>query len=667
MRWVWEPGRATSMILFAAGLVLYAALWLGSWHGLFPFPALRVFISFSLFLVPGFLLQQLLWRGADVFVSQRLVLGLALSISLVSVGALFAFAFQLALPFIEGVFLFVSIICAVALLARAGWKWNVRIVWDRHWIALAPLLLAFLAAIWLTMNLTVEADDLTYTSYITHWQRTPHFDFQEIFFGIDRLSPSRFWLSHWLIAEAVFADIAKVHALELGLYYLSPLLAVMSLIATYALARRLGLSRSVATFAMCAQIACLMLLAGRDLTGEIFFNRLVEDKVVAAFLLTPALAIAVIAYLEQPTKGRIVLVFLSGAAMVVTHPIMSGLACLILGLYALFDLVVRRRIRATLVIFALLGILIAALLAQRVLDSTYVEKLQFDVTELRKFESGRVWYWGEQFFGASFSIVAQPPYLVVLLASILALFQFKSSQTARWILANALLVTVAVLPLTGWILAFAITASQLYRVPWFTPFGICAAFLVLTLWSNLAPSLRQRFAGYEAQTLYGLAALLVVGAAVVLSLMPTRDVFQALQPRAKGIDQRYADLIALGNVLDARLGEPVQVVGSTNWINDRLPSVSANARLVSFRREYNMWQLGNLTQSEAEARAAARRRLTGRAASADTRYQVLTQYQVKYIVAQASDKWISDLIEKYPGRFELVTAQGNLRLYQFKP
>src|SRR5215216_4865448 len=108
---------------------------------------------------------------------------------------------------------------------------------------------------------------------------------------------SRARINGWLLEQAALSRVSGVEAVHLAFSYLSPALAIVALLAVYALARTLFKSEKAALFCGCLYALFLLihLDASRLSFGGEFIQRLPEDKLATRYVFLPmALAFAVV-------------------------------------------------------------------------------------------------------------------------------------------------------------------------------------------------------------------------------------------------------------------------------------------------------------------------------------------------------------------------------------
>lgn len=659
----------TAALIVLLGLFLGLA-W-GEWQGLVESAWLRVAIALLVFLVPGFAVQQLLWRGADVSFSQRLVAGFGVTVGLTGVLGLAATALHWAMAFVSAGLSGVAIFCVLYWAARQGWQWQFqkRIeIRASSLLLFVPALIACALIARLSIRLVVQGDDLTYNVYVAHWLEAPQWNWQEIFFDVERLASSRFWLAYWTLDEALLARWSGLPTLELTRVYLAPFLSVLALGATYALARGLEFSRAWSSFALTLQAAALLLLAGANQAGSVFFNRQGEDKVVAAFLLTPLFVCVVTAFLKQQTPARLSLVALVGAGLVLTHPTLMAIAAVATAMYVGLYGLAKREWRAPARVGLVLILMMLAPLGIRLLDVAYTAKIPFDAGALpRSAQTERLLAWSETFFVVNPQIVWGLPFVWVGLAGLASAFQWRRSHAARWLVTGALILLSVVNPLTAPWWGSAISAIHVWRVVWIMPFGIAAAFLVALAGKIFLQRTGRQWTEWQRGA--AAAALALVCLLGALGWLWESDNFQAvnaLHPNAlRQLD--YANLVALKPDLDAQLTQPTMLLGGSMWLNDRLPGVSANVRVPAFRSALNMWLLSSLELEEARMRFQTMRNLFKARLSAPEGLAFLERYQIRFIVAKQNTPWLDELVAAAPTRFQRIETRGALKLYRVLP
>jgi tetratricopeptide (TPR) repeat protein len=167
-------------------------------------------------------------------------------------------------------------------------------------------------------------------------------------FGGEFRGFSRMMINGWLLEQAALARVSGIDPVEMTFGYLTPALVVLSLLATYALAKSVIGSETGAVITGCL-LAILVLvslttpMAQSLLTpGGEFINRVTEDKYVARFVFVPvALALAILTLKTRRLRYLLLFAFVC-PSVVAVHPlglVFIGLPVAGLGLlHLLFNL-----------------------------------------------------------------------------------------------------------------------------------------------------------------------------------------------------------------------------------------------------------------------------------------------------------------------------------------
>lgn len=641
-------------------------LWLADW------PWLRLIVAIVMFALPGVCLQHILYDRPRASASRYLTLGFAISVALTGLLGLVASVAHFSFRFVTDGLFAAGGIGLLALVVKGVSLPKKRIgVRTQAWAlaSVLPALVAIMLAGRLCSRTYPGGDDFTYVAYTTHFEHSEGLSFNEILFGLEHLAPSRLWLMFWPLAEAVIAHESQLHGLELAGVYLGPVLAALSLLAVFEAARSLGFSRQGACLALVAQFSSLLLLTYQNQAGQVFFNRLTEDKVVAAFVMAPVLFRLAVDFLNDPNKHRLVLLVVVGLGLGFTHPVMTGLAFMIVTLYGLFDLGLFRNVRGVALLLCVSGAIVMAFLSVRFAPSGLVpafplslEDAAMGIRAARRLEilqDGR-------FYGINRELVQGIPFAVVAAAGVLAPFRWRRAAPARYVVSSLALVCAAVVPWTGWLIGLAIHYSQLWRVPWLTPFGVSAAFLVDSL-VNFMPRIMPQIRGHEmrATRIMSFSAqlllLLLVGVAYALSISPIGDL-QSLSLEF-GWRPEHQDLICMGNQLDVLIGDGALVVGDPET-NHFIPGLSAKAKVLVFRQERSTMVQGGFRAEEAHNRWVAWQRIVGPDTSRTERMRTIMEYEVEFILLRGDPPWMESLVHGFHERLKLVARSEEYRLYE---
>ncbi|MEP6895842.1 MAG: hypothetical protein ABI986_09575, partial [Chloroflexota bacterium] len=302
-------------ILWAVSVsVVWLLLWFAPWQTLSSIPMfLKLGIALIIFIAPGFCIYGLIEAAPSSWLN-HITFGFVISHLILAVfgtlGRILHFPFALLKHGMMALALILLLYYAIPKLASFKFpRFEISIIKDvfSFW----PLALMILLAALLTVQRTLSDDDLTYLAFLNNWQHSSALNFNDVFFGADKLASVRFWIVSTPFSQAFLADISKLPGIFiLGGYY-EPFLAALSLFSIYELAKTLGLSRFKATAAVGFQIVFLALLSEYLHPGAPFFRQLSVDKATATFIVIPVFLQSIIWYLDKPIRKNILLVLLT--------------------------------------------------------------------------------------------------------------------------------------------------------------------------------------------------------------------------------------------------------------------------------------------------------------------------------------------------------------------
>lgn len=640
-------------------LTAWTALWWLPWQPwLAGLPWLGFVFGISLFLIPGILLGSLIQPEKRNHLAYQLTTGFAISITITGILGLAARLSQLSFTFVSIGFYFVGAILIFCWTRKKELSTSSKFSRPDFWYF--ALLIIAVAATFLAAKTAIPAraygDDFTYNAQVNYFLNAPAytFKFDE---ALSRMEIARFWLAFWPLAEALIADLSGLHPLLITGIYIAPALVIFSALALYSLARGLGFAPKVALLVITGQFFSLFRLTSLDQPGRIFFDRLAEDKVAAAFVLALVVFQLVVAFLEKPTKNRLALLALAGIGLMFVHPVIMGMVALISGLYGLITLGAQCNFKPFLQIVAVLALITLLPFALRFTEG---QKLfTFTVEEAKavgledKITSGRLQILeNDRFYGISPDLINGLPYKLSFAAGILSLFLIKKSKSARYILASLLALGLFTFPYTGWIFGFAMTPYQLWRLTWLMPFGIAIAILIQTGLDLLIKiNWLQKYADILQNGL--LLASQIILLAGMLYLLPWAQGNLAFGVQKPATPFWYEDYIEIGDFIQRQVNPGAVIVGGPDRAtNDLIPSMALNVNLISFRNEN-----GGRNASLWEA-------IVGEDTPSDERYALLLENNVNYLLIREEPAWMDALIDRYPSQFEVIFENRKLRLYQ---
>lgn len=645
-------------------LILTVAAWL--FFSIFPwqvwlqsFTVLRFVIGLFIYLVPGAL--TFLFITEDKNISLRVFPGgFVVSIFATGLLGLFARLFHLNFMFIHWGFALWGV-ASIALLffqkEKITFQFEKFLWWEVVSLFVVASGVVYFAAI--TSLPLIHDDAFSYNALLYYYQHAPALDF--VFpASMTRLEIPRFWIAYWPLVEAMISSLSGVDGLYVAGAYLPPALACFSFIGIYTLGRTLGLPRTAAGAAVLAQGFSLMRLSRLNLPGNLFFQRMTEDKVVAAFVISTILILFAIEYLERPNTRKLILVGLAALAMAFTHPVQFGMTCMIIGVYglpSLFNKDVRFKY------LALIGVLAAVVVIPSLFrfgGGTYSDSLSSTLADVAKndeferFGIRRVEIIeGTPFYGISTYLTPGLPYQVSLIAVIVSLFFFWRHKSARYVLAAFLVLGVSMLPYTGWIVGMFTTPFQLWRLTWLMPFGLAFAFLIWVGFEIIQKIKPIQYLLEWVKPIYHLSATAVLVAAIVYIHTWTMGNVERLNVDVLDFYSNYISTARLMNELD--VDAPIIIGGPDAVTNSIIPSLTLKYVPLVFRVESGgeqtkLWKL-----------------LVGDSIPPEERLSLLKENNVEYLLVKGEPGWLIDLRDKYPDNVSRIFKDQRFSLYKLMP
>lgn len=648
----------TKRIPLIISLVLWVALIFFQWQDMLSgMEYLRVAIGILVFAFPGFLTFLAISESKQVTLVSALG-GFVVSIFVTGILGVLARFFQLNFTFIRWAFVLWGIfILAVYFFKKIDLIWSIeKIVW---WEALLLVVSAGGAAYITTIAKPplIHDDAFTYNALLYYFQNASAitFDFPD---ALNRLEIPRFWIAYWPLVEAVLASFSGVDGLFLTGSLLPPLLAGMSFLSVYALARTLGLSRLLAGAAVLAQGFSLLRLSRQNQPGNLFFQRITEDKVAAAFVLSMILLILVVQYFEKPSRRTLLLLWFAAWAMAFTHPVQFGMTCMVAGIYGLPSLIKKEsRLNYLLVIVILASVVVVPYLF-RFGGGEYAQSLSFSMedviahNELERFGVRRVDIIdGTNFYGISRYLIVGLPYEISLIAAALSLLYFWKNTNARYILSYFLLLGFSMLPYTGWIVGMFTTPFQLWRLTWLTPFGIAFAFL---FWVGYEVVQKLKFLKFIRNWQPLLYHVGIYGGLIGLVIYVNAWALSNVEKSNTDVDSFYANYVRVAdrmNALDVS-GMPIILGGPDGGTNAVLPSLTLKFEPMVFRVDIASEKTKNW------------RFLVADDTPPDARFAALKENRVEYLFLKGELEWVAALMEIYPENIHFLFRDERYNLYQ---
>ena len=289
---------------------------------------LSVSLAFALFILPGGLLITAAQAWLPVSLPRFISYGFATSLVLISIIGILARSLHWTFA---GILLLWFCLTLASILAFAFKSRGQRIIGGRP--ALETLLL--ILVIFVTLSLfaysgmhfqPLRNDQHALNSIALAFTDGGPLNWQEWFYDTGERMNSRHFLTFWELARALVSAVGRQHILRAD-FIINSLLMVVSVCAVHSFARDMGESPRTAWLIVLLHLCCYaLLLGGMRQPGAQFAWRVVEDKLVAGFVVAPlALSAAHRAYVA-PSRQAYAAFFLSFLALLFAHVMMAGFA-----------------------------------------------------------------------------------------------------------------------------------------------------------------------------------------------------------------------------------------------------------------------------------------------------------------------------------------------------
>jgi hypothetical protein len=196
-----------------------------------------------------------------------------------------------------------------------------------------------------------------------------------------------------------------------------------------------------------------------------------------------------------------------------------------------------------------------------------------------------------------------------------------------------ILITLATIPYTGWLLGYFVLPRMLARAAWFMPLGIGSVLLLISAKDYLKAHNISIGTLKLSSTVVGMVAC---------SVFISPILFRASLPRAPhyiGVLNYYKQLAQVGTYIDSQSTKPVMGIALDYVDMQFLPGVSSQIRLISFRE--NNVNPHNFFMSEDEIdqriHASDTIRSLESTVSEDERCLLISEYDMRYVVARTED------------------------------
>ena len=381
-------------------------------------------------------------------------------------------------------------------------------------LILIPLIAIFTSPWWEDGRISRDADDLVNAAYVREYS-VAELDASKPFLNRAQGQFGRMQFNVWVVYQGLLTQNSGVRAIDLLEKHMPPIMLLLVVASTFALARGLFRSDQIALLAC----ALLLIYGASDLAshegfGRNIFLRVSQDKMVASFILLPLSLLIATRYVEFAGRGLYVGLLLAVAALTVTHPMSLMFFSAIVAVLALLrmatdrsqDMLARHALLLAPTAIASLGMLLGSRLgAGRLLTIGEPFRRVYHIADLP----------GDQIVG-SYHLILHPFILgAVLLVPAIWMLSKRSLGTQVLVASVAASLAMMFIPPVATALADIVNEEAVWRAYWLIPAPLIIAYGLHRLVARL-PSGGPLMLGIRSSQ--GMAALLgvfVIGAGSV--------------------------------------------------------------------------------------------------------------------------------------------------------
>jgi hypothetical protein len=506
-------------------------------------------------------------------------------------------------------------------------------------------------------------DDWTYLAYLTNWQESISLNFNEVIFGANVPDAARFWFALYPMGQALLSDLSNVSGILLFGNYLPFFLVSIAILSMYFFAQKLGLSKRAAGFSVLVHIVLMCWLVGSDQNrlGLWFFKTITEDKTSAAFILAPVLFSFLINYIEKPVFRNFLLLVLAGLSISLAHPVILFFCeFIVFGLATIAYLRKKLSWQNLVKIILIVIVWMSPFIAIRISDHPSINHIPYTSEQAkgtlaieRNIDAREDGFYGIPLDMLKFADIqlgnAQNlayqifrfiPIAIMLAAGMIGLLNIKKGYVYVYLFVSVFMILLTLIPYTGWLFGYFVSARMIFRASWFAPLGIGSVIIVKTVLGFIEVRIstnRKSVLGSEKtldgasprMLLWGVAFLLMFG----LGSPSMIDVVQGI-PHLAGMLSFHRQLGQVGAYISNNNAEKVGVI-TLNGTDNFLPGISSSAKPISFRDEAHFEVEYFLTPQEHNERQQDSKIIQSMETntSLDDRWELIEKYEIKYILA----------------------------------
>lgn len=512
----------------------------------------------------------------------------------------------------------------------------------------------------------IDGDTWNYLAWVRDYLESDRLAVHNPYFGTET-GPSRILINGFFLEQAALSRLSGIDPIVLALRYLSPALTAVSLLAFYALGRKLfGSGPALVAGCLYALFMLINIDGVPPLFGREFLLRIIQDKGAARFIFMPIALCFAVGYLEGRKLRHLLLFGFMCWASVTIHP--AGLAIIGLSAAGYGFLHVLANLRqwsawrgATALGVGLLSILAVPLLYVAVTGKGISSTLySADIGSSDPVVLANQVFvreeWQNIFVLESGSYIMHPSLIlnpVMITAYVLGVpflvWRMRTGEPAAQLLLGMLLAaTVAcyIPQIATFVGDNVVAPGQLHRLSWPIPL---AALLTLgwALWSGVRWLVVKT--GVNLRFVPPIVLLLVLATAGVAALQAVPEITRAYRfgvPPIANVPDRDGRLDPVFRWMERNITEP-SVVMAPDFENLAIPAYSSNANVISFRGAPVMDNLEDLESVSGEVievpQGSLDMRKFYRSATPEERVEILRRYKVDYLLINRANPLSEEL------------------------
>ena len=672
-------------------LVFWVFVWVLPWtRWLDNMPWLRTAIGLIVFLLPGMIASLFLMRKRMGLLAHFLN-GFVLSVFFFGAIGVLGRIFHLSFDFIKILFSFGGGLSILTLLFYE-YRYPQKPLYFLEKIKLKTFLSLFLIILFgVIINLLSKTtgDDQSYLAYLTSWRHSQALGFSEVYFGLGSVDSVRFWLAMFPMNLALLAELSNLHGLLLIGLYIEPFMVAIAILVTYVLYKEFLESDIRALSALLLHITFFFFLRDIQQTGLTFFTRLSEDKVVAAFIIAPLFFCATRYLFEELSIRRGIFFLFIGWSLALTHPVILAYSVFIDVVYIGVLSLLHKNYKKILWIGALSIVIILPVASLRFYDES--RQISYDLEQALAEGAGieaRISYIEDTpFYGFNperveistvdwhdnknaLQLVFVWSYVWILaMAFIWSGINIRKHDLAPFLFTTSLLVLLSLIPYTGWLIGYFVSARMLWRAPWLFPIGIAIFALLeeaLNLLARSLPKRKFKTSILSPKTSFILSLSIFIISVGYFSVFVYQEDWENAS-RQSEYKMNLERLVSLGDYLEENLDKEARFVSPHQMSNpiyglfsqnmeEYLPGLSSKSKVALFRffpspEPVDRNEINKLF-------------IVDSSVTFQEQKHIMYKYQIEYILTD--DFTIKGYYENNPSSFSIQEVEGFwiINLYQ---